>query len=170
MKNILLLFLCLTGFIIRAEAQENRITKNSGFEKTIALIKSNRFLVEVNRAFPLGGKSIDLFSNRGKITVSDSVAQGFLPFFGRAYSFLPGEDGGIHFESKMEKKELKVKDKKKRKHLLYRFTVKGENDTYELLLDISANASCSLSVRSNRKSQISYEGTISPLPSGPSEH
>lgn len=37
----------------------------------------------------------------------------------------------------MEKRELKVKEKKKGKHLLYRFSVKGENDTYELFLDIN---------------------------------
>lgn len=170
MKNIFLLFLCLASLMFTARAQENRKAKDSGFEKTIALTESNRFLIEVNRAFPLGGKPIDLFSNRGKITVTDSIAKGFLPFFGRAYSSLPGEDGGISFDGKMEKRELKMKEKKKGKHLLYRFTVKGENDTYELFLDITANGSCSLSVRSNRKSQISYEGTISPLPSGTPEH
>ena len=118
MKNIFLLFLCLASLMFTARAQENRKAKDSGFEKSIALAESNRFLIEVNRAFPLGGKSVDLFSNRGRITVTDSIAKGFLPFFGRAYSSLPGEDGGISFDGKMEKRELKVKEKKKGKHLL----------------------------------------------------
>lgn len=170
MKNIFLLFLFSTSIILSAEAQGQQKAKESGFEKTIALVESNRFLIEVNRAFPLGSKSVDLFSNRGRITITDSIAKGFLPYFGRAFSAIPGEDGGISFDSKMRKKEVKVKDSKKKKHILYSFTVKGRNDTYQLFLDITSDSSCFVSVRSNRKSQIAYDGIIRPLPGETPEH
>lgn len=127
------------------------------------LVESGRFQVEADKAYPSGGRMVDLFSNRGYLYVRDSVAEGFFPFFGQAYSALIGERGGIEFNSKMERRKLTVKGKRKNKRILYGFQVKGNQDIYDLLLDISAGGTCTTSVRSNRKSYISYSGRIAPL-------
>ena len=161
MKNIFLLLLLSVSFTLQAQ---NHVAKDSTFEQLRTLIESGNFRLEVNRAYPSGGRSVDLFSNRGFVNVKDSVATGFFPFFGRAYSAPLNGEGGIEFNAPMKKITLTVKNKKKNKRILYHFQVKGTNDTYDIYVDASASGSCMVSVRSNQKSHISYSGDVFPLP------
>lgn len=77
MKNIFLLLLLSVSFTLQAQ---NHVAKDSTFEQLRTLIESGNFRIEVNRAYPSGGRSVDLFSNRGFVNVKDSVATGFFPF------------------------------------------------------------------------------------------
>lgn len=160
MKNIFLLLGILSGSLFSLQAQKPDTKNTDAFLRTQALMESGQFCVEADRAYPSGGRTVDLFSNRGYMTVKDSVADGFFPFFGRAYSAPIGNEGGIRFDSPMEKVNLVPKNK----HLLYSFRVRGQNDTYDIFLDVSAGGSCTISIRSNRKSQISYSGEVRALP------
>lgn len=169
MKNIFLLLGILASSLSFLQAQQPDTKNAEAFLRTQALLESGQFYVEADRAYPSGGRTVDLFSNRGYMTVKDSVADGFFPFFGRAYSAPIGNEGGIEFDSPMEKINLVLKNKKKNKHLLYSFRVRGNNDTYDIFLDVSAGGSCTVSIRSNRKSQISYSGEVRTLPAKTSE-
>ena len=62
----------------------------------------------------------------------------------------------------MEKYELTENDKKKR--LTIKFKVKGKDDTYNCILTVSSMENVSLSINSNKRESISYQGTISSLP------
>ena len=129
----------------------------------IVLIESNHFQFELNRVYPQGGQDLSRFNPRGKFVITDSVAKGTLPFFGRAYSLPYGEGGGIEFDGVMKDQSLKIEHKKKRKILIYRFSITAKNDTYQISMEISGGGNCSVNLNSNNRAQISYSGTVSPV-------
>lgn len=159
MRFILILSFLLSLSFVRASESK----KDSQFENIRQLVTSNRFRAEADRAFPSRGKTIDLFSNRGFITLSDSLARGFLPFFGRAYSLPYGDGGGIEFDSTVQNRQILIKDKKKNKTITYRFSVRGKNDLFNITLLITSSGNCTITVQSNQRSSISYSGKIYPL-------
>lgn len=160
MKTI---FLFITFSLLSISVAYPQEKKEREFETIRSLVESNRFKVEVDRALTSGGRNVDLFSNKGYIEVNDSIAKGFLPFFGRAYSVPYGKGGGIEFDNRITEKQLTLPVRKKRKILIYNFTVKGENDTFRITLHISSKGSCSVSVVSSQRSTIHYNGQIQPL-------
>ena len=108
-------------------------------------------------------QDLSRFNPRGKFVITDSVAKGTLPFFGRAYSLPYGEGGGIEFDGVMKDQSLKIEHKKKRKILIYRFSITAKNDTYQISMEISGGGNCSVNLNSNNRAQISYSGTVSPV-------
>lgn len=155
-----ILFILLLGICGSLSARQT--PSGNEFSNPKELIESRNFYVELDRAFPVGGHAIDLFSNRATITVTDSIARGFLPFFGRGYSVSYGGDGAIEFNNTMEDVRLIVKDKKKHPLVIFQFNIKGKDDKYQVILTVTGNNSCSVSVSGNRRSSISYSGKIYP--------
>lgn len=100
---------------------------------------------------------------RGKFVITDSVAKGTLPFFGRAYSLPYGEGGGIEFDGVMKDQSLKIEHKKKRKILFTVFLSPPKTNTYQISMEISGGGNCSVNLNSNNRAQISYSGTVSPV-------
>jgi hypothetical protein len=82
--------------------------------------------------------------------------KGSMPFFGRAYSGAYGGDGGIEFDAAPEEFSI---ESKKDNHIVS-VVVKGKNDTYRLILTVTTSGSASLSINSNNRSSISYQGSI----------
>lgn len=154
-----LLSLAYFGLPLQASSSTDTIR----FGEIRQLTESNRFRIEADKAYPMRGRTVDLFSNRGYLTVNDTVARGFFPFFGRAYSLPYGEGGSIEFDAPVEDRSLKIKGKRKNKTLLYRFSVRGKNDIFRIQLLITSSGSCQISIYSNQRSQISYSGHIYPI-------
>lgn len=81
-----------------------------------------------------------------------------MPFFGRAYSAVGyGNDTGLTFKEKPEKFEIE----KGRKTFQVNVVVKGGNDIFRLFLTVGFEGSASLSISSDNRSMISYQGVIS---------
>jgi hypothetical protein len=81
-----------------------------------------------------------------------------MPYYGRAYSGAGyGGDAGLIFKGKPEKFTV-VKDKK---YYQINAEVKSNNDTYKISLSVGFEGSASLTVISNSRSTISYNGDIS---------
>ncbi len=138
--------------------EERKIEKQ---KQTEALVNSKEFLFTARTAMPQGGRSIDLTTNPGSVKFSPDLIKSEMPYFGRvtgsaAYG---GRDGGMKFEGKPD--EYSVTAKKKGYQVSA--VVKGENDTYRLSLSVSLEGSASLSVTSNNRSVITYNGEISAL-------
>ena len=145
-------------------SKEERAKKDmQAFNKTKELINGNVFKIEIDRVFPISGVDVSRFNPRGYVHVKDSIAEGKLPFFGRAYNIPYGDGGGIEFNSSIQELEQKVINKRKKKLILYNFTVKGKDDTYQLSIQITGGNNCNISLVSNHRAQISYSGTISPI-------
>jgi len=84
----------------------------------------------------------------------------YLPYFGRAFTATPGDanNGGIKFESK----EFTVKQSATKKgNTLLIITPRDTKENYIFNLEIFKNGSGFLSVRSNNRQPISFDGTIS---------
>lgn len=83
-----------------------------------------------------------------------------LPYFGRAFNATPGDakNGGLRFESK----EFSVKQSTTRKgNTLFVIATKDQKESYVLNLEIFKNGSAFLSVSSNNRQPISFDGNIS---------
>ena len=92
-----------------------------------------------------------------KITADSVVA--YLPYYGRSYSApMNPSDGGIKFTSK--KFDYKTK-KGKKGNWSVDLIIKDRNENYRLNFMISENGNGSLTINSNSKQSISYQGYLS---------
>jgi len=156
----LFVLLVITNYSFNIEAQEKKSKKEirqEKFEQTIEMINKGEFKFEARRAFPQGGRSIDLSTNYGFITFKQDNAEGDLPYFGRAYTATYGGDGGIKFDGEMLSQKSDVNEKKQK--LIYTFEVR-DKDNYKVTMDIGYNGSATVSITSNNRSHISYQGDI----------
>lgn len=156
----LFVIVVITSINFTLSAQEKKSKKEikqEKFDQTIELINKGDFKFEAKRAFPQGGRSIDLTTNYGFITLKQTHAEGDLPYFGRAYTASYGGDGGIKFDSEMVDKKIEVNEKKQR--VIISFEVR-DKDNYKVTMDVGYNGNTSVSITSNNRSHISYQGEI----------
>lgn len=121
-----------------------------------ALMESKDFVFDAEKAIPLGYRFVILDRNSYFLNFNTEKVISELPFFGRAYKAPYGVGGGIKFEGKPENIQLE----KKKKSYILKATVKGQDDVYNLLFSVFFNGSTTLSVSSNNRASISYDGTI----------
>lgn len=145
-----------------SQSKKNRKEKQQeAIDKTKQLIDSGTYIFVPDRAYPQGGRSIDLTTNYGFIKIKRDKSIGDLPFFGRAYQIDYGSnEGGIKFEGEMLEKKFETNEKKKK--YTYSFTVK-DRDTYQIHMEIEFEGGAYVNVISNNRSFISYSGRISEL-------
>jgi hypothetical protein len=158
---LILLFVTTTGFSqdkTRSELKEERkIEKQKLIE---AIVNSKRFVFVAQTALPSGMKAIDLSSNHNYIKFQPDLIDSYMPFFGQAYRSVGyGTDSGLIFKGIPEKFSLE----KKQKIFQISIVVKGGTDNFVLTLSIGFEGSASLSISSNNRSTISYQGEISEL-------
>ncbi len=160
----LLLFAPAPPAIAQKLSKEEKARQaEEAFKSIRTLIESRAFQIEINRVFPASGKDVSRFNPRGKISINDTLAKGHLPFFGRAYSLPYGESGGIEFDGKIRDEKIKTIEKKKKRSIVYTFSVTGKNDHYQFTIEAAGGNNCTVSLNSNNRAHISYSGTVSPL-------
>ncbi len=137
---------------------DKRSKKTQAFEQLKVMVKEKPIEFVAERAFPMGYKNMDLFSNPNHLRISGDSVFVYMPYFGRAYSVTPGERGGFHFEGIMLNEELKVDDKKRR--ITLAFLMKEGNDQYQFYLEIAGKENATLNINSNNRSPISYNGNV----------
>ena len=83
-----------------------------------------------------------------------------LPYFGRAFNVNPGDanNGGIRFESK---EFTAKKSTTKKGNTLFVITPRDQKENYVFNLEIFKNGSAFLSINSNNRQPISFDGNIS---------
>lgn len=167
-KMHLFLWGVLLAMVLPAGAQkiskeEKTAQQGKSLAEARALLESRQFDVEILHVYPQGGGDVSRFNPRGKITVKDSVAEGHLPFFGRAYSLPYGEGGGIEFDAPMKNPQVKTEKKKKKQSVTFSFSVPGKGDTYQITIETMGGDGCSVFLVSNNRTQISYSGKIKAL-------
>lgn len=138
--------------------EERKLEKQ---KQTALLVVSKEFVFVAETVLSQGGRTRTLTTNDYTVEFHPDLIKGDLPFFGRAYGGVGyGGDGGIKFEGKP--KEFTI-EKTKKAHEI-KAEVKGENDTYSLLLSVYFDGNANLSINSNNRSPISYRGVIEVLP------
>ncbi|WP_185963120.1 DUF4251 domain-containing protein [Flavobacterium gawalongense] len=162
---ILVLFLSL--IVTASYAQEKskkqlRAERKIEKEKQIAsLVDAKEFVFIGRTALGQGFRSIDLTTNSNYVEFKPDKIKSEMPFFGRAYSGVAygSRDGGLNFEG--SPKEFTVE--KGRKTYQIKTTVKGDTDVYQLFLSVSSGGNATLTINSNNRSSISYNGEIRPI-------
>jgi hypothetical protein len=151
------------------------LTMNSGFsqEKTKKELKEERKLEKQKQTeaminakeFVFVARTANLTTNPNFVKFQPEMIESEMPFFGRSYGAIGyGGDTGLKFKGKPEEFTI-VKEKK---NYQVDAVVNGTTDKYRLSLSVGFEGSASLSITSNNRSTISYQGEIS-APEKPEE-
>lgn len=123
------------------------------------LVESKEFVFVARTAIPQGSRTINL-TTEYTLKFHPDLIKCDLPFFGRAYSGVAyGGDRGMQFEGR----PMDLKIEKKKKSYDIKVNVKGNNDSYFLMLSVYFDGTANLSIISNNRSTISYNGDIEVL-------
>lgn len=152
----------------KAQSEQKPITN---FKTIQSLVDSNRFemvytIATTHNTFylqpttPYSDQNIRIGRDSAFVIVRDSMAAGYLPYFGTGYSFPQTGAKGIVFSNTMIDQTKATRGKGRRQSISYQFTIIGKNDTYKISIDIRHNGQCYLYVNSLRRSPISYVGQI----------
>jgi hypothetical protein len=140
----------------KEQKEEEKLLKQS---QTEVLVNSKDFVFKARYALPMGSKQVDLTTNPNYVKFNPDLMDGYMPFFGTVTSGIGmGGDATIKFKDKPETFNVE----KKKKNFQVDAKVKGENDIYRLSLSVSFEGNASLSVISNHRGTISYQGEIFP--------
>lgn len=160
--KIAIVFFLLTALNLTVSAQQ-KSKKELKQEKELQkqneikeLVNSQNFVFEAQKVTPQGGRLIQLDYNTYFLKFNQENTTCDIPFFGRGYNVAYNGDGGIKFEGKPEN----VKIENKSKNINLRATVRGKNDVYDLMFRIFYNGTATLSVNSNNRAPINYDGII----------
>lgn len=165
MKTKILSLLVLFSIVFTSGFAQEKTKKELKAERllekqklTEALINARDFVFVGHRALPTGMRSVDLISNPNFVKFQPEMIESEMPFFGRAYSGVGyGGDSGLRFKGKPEEFTV-VKNKK---DYQIDVVVNGTTDKFTLYLSVGFDGSASLSISSNSRSSISYQGEIS---------
>ncbi len=161
MKTLKIFFvlLLIVGIGTLSEAQTTKANKKAVRQAAIKKSIDDRiFTFVANQATPLGKGPITLTSTYDLRIKADSVIS-FLPYFGRAY-FDVGynqTDMGVKFTS--TKFDYQVAERKKGGWMI---TIKPADVQHiaSLILNISVDGYASLTISSNNRDVISYDGYL----------
>ena len=163
MKTTVSFFLLLISFVSFSVSGQEKTKKELKQERELkkqneikALIDAQDFVFEAQKTTPQSGRLIQLDYNTYFLKFKADTVTCDLPFFGRAYNIGYNSDGGIKFEGKPE--NIKIENKKNNTNL--KATVRGKTDVYDLMFSIFYNGSATLSVTSNNRAPINYDGII----------
>lgn len=161
MKNVRLLWLLGIVLLIGGQslcAQSKKEKKEQKEKEIKELIESKRFVVDINRAIPMGGRSVALTSPYS-FELSGDSAISYLPYYGRAYSVPYGGGNGLKFEEPMADYTCTF-NKKGVAHI--QFGVRTEEDTYKLGIKVFPNGSTTISFTPINKQSITFYGDLTP--------
>lgn len=163
-KTILGVFLLLVvTFGFAQEKSRKQLRKERQLEdvrQTAILIDSKEFVFVAKRAFPLGFRDVDLTTNPNFIEFKPDFIKSEMPFYGRGYSGIGyGGDAGLRFEGKPSEFTIE----KGKKAYQVNATVRGEQDVFKISLAVFLEGNAILTISSNNRSTISYNGEISKI-------
>jgi hypothetical protein len=164
MKSKFLILVVISCFLSCTILAQDKNKKQLKAEKELqkqkeiqTLIDSKNFVFEAQKVIPQGGRLLNLDYNTYFLKFNEAKTTCDLPFFGRAFRVpFGGGDGGIKFEGIPE--DIQVK--KGKKSYIIKAVVKGKDDVYNLFFTVFFNGGASLSVNSNNRASISYDGEI----------
>ena len=160
LRTLLILVLIVSAGLNAAKAQTTKKEKQAAKEAAIkASVDAKNYTFEANYVLPQRGGGRALTSSDYDLKVTKDTIKSYLPYFGRAYFDVAynSSEGGIKFTS--TKFEYKVTEKKKGGwEIIIRPTDVRNLNT--MTLSISTAGYASLSVSSNNRDYIMFDGYI----------
>ena len=156
---LLLLMCSITLFAQEKSKKQIKEEKKLEKQKQVQTMMNERvFIFTARTALPQGYKTVNLNSNMYTVDFSPAKIVSYLPYYGRAYSGVSyGGDDGLKFEGTPE--DFTVTTGKK--NYSAKAEVKSEKEVYKLMLTVGFEGSATLTVSSNNRSSISFNGEIS---------
>lgn len=151
-----------TTYLDQASLSSAIAKKEFRYNATKAFPLDNNNINNILNSFPGGaggGRLMNLDPGYG-FNLKKDLFSVYLPYFGRAFNVSPGDvnNGGIRFESK----DFNIKQTSTKKgNTLLVITPTDNKVSYVFNLEIFKNGSAFLSVNSNDRQPISYDGSIS---------
>ena len=118
------------------------------------MIEYGRFTIEVDRALPMGGRTVHLTTPYSLEMRGDSAIS-YLPYFGRAYSLPYGGGDGMRFEESITDYQSTF-DKKGTARI--KFVARTKEDTFRFDVQVFSNGSAIISVTPTNRQNITYQG------------
>lgn len=145
---------------IAQEKTKKQLKEEAKLEKqkqVALLVDSKEFVFSPRSVSPQGGRSITLTDVSYSIEFHPDLIKSYLPFFGRGYAGIGyGGDSGMEFEGKPTVYTVE----KNKKAYVIKAEVKGERDSYTIMLSVYFEGNAYLVINSNNRSSISYDGEI----------
>jgi hypothetical protein len=147
------------GFAQEKTNKELKEEKKIEKQKQIAtIVNDTNFVFVARTALPTGMNSVNLTTNPNYVKFYPDLIDSYMPFFGKSYSAVGyGSDTGLKFKGKPD--EYKVT--KTTKVYQIEASVSSTTDKFRLSLSVGFEGSASLTITSNNRSTISYQGEIS---------
>ncbi len=121
------------------------------------LLSSGNFEFIANIMLPSGQAPKDLVGSNYSVTFTPEMIVSNLPFYGRSYSTIAmGKDQGMRFQGAPEN----FKQSKNKNQFEVKTEVKSERDTYKLLLLVSKSGNATLSIATNDRGIVNYQGEV----------
>jgi len=137
-------------------AQSKKEKKEQKAKEVKELLDSGSYIIDVTRALPQSGKSINLTSPYSLELKGDSVVS-FLPYFGRAYSVPYGGGDGLRFSDALTEKNVTF-DKKGTAQITFKSRTKEDNYTFNI--KVFSNGSATINVQPINRQSISFQGEL----------
>lgn len=139
-------------------AQSKKEKREQKEKEVMELLSSGNFSIDVDRALPMGGKSVNLTSPYSLELRGDSAIS-HLPYFGRAYSVPYGGGDGLRFEEPLQ--DYTVTQNKKGTTQI-KFEVRTREDNYTYNIDVFKNGSSTINVQPVNRQSITFHGNLAP--------
>lgn len=165
MKTLILTFFLsfsmLISFAQEKTKQQIKEEKKLAKQKEVeALIDSKQFEFVGDKAYPQGGRTIDLTTNANFFRLKKDSIHSEMPFFGRAYSGVAyGSGGGLDFKGLVKDYSVEKGSKK----YIIKADVRDQSDSYSIFLTVFFEGGASLTINSNNRASINYSGSIEKL-------
>ena len=158
---LLLSFILITSSLFaqektkKQEKEEQRLELQAAIE---AIITSKTFNFQPGTAAAQGFRPVGISSEHNYVRFRPDSIVSKLPFFGQTYGSMAfGGDEGLKFAGVPENFTVT----KKKKNIRVNALVKSEVNVHRLILTVRFNGKATLSVSSNNRSPVTFEGWIS---------
>jgi hypothetical protein len=163
-RTLIIIFTVLIGFGGMAQEQQTRKEKRKEKQQIIAqkvdsIVTSRNYTFTARSANPIAWQSIHLSSNYSLNIQNDSI-KAHLPYYGRAYrADISSIRGGIVIDTLFDDYHIK----KTKGNYKISFNATSTKDNYYFHLTITTSGYASLTINSNNRQSITYNGIIEGL-------
>lgn len=137
-------------------AQSKKEKKEQKEKEVKELLESGRYTIEVDRALPMSGSSVNLTSSYSLELRGDSVIS-HLPYFGRAYNVPYGGGDGLRFSKPTKDRTIEFDEKGTAD---IKFDVRTDEDNYTYNVKVFNNGSATIMVQPTNRQSISFHGNL----------
>ena len=161
MRNIRLFFfvgivLFFGGQSLYSQSKKER--KEQKAKEIKEMIENGRFTIKVDRALPMGGRTVNLTTPYSLEMRGDSAIS-YLPYFGRAYSLPYGGGDGMRFEESITDYQCSFN---KKGTAQIQFRTRSDDDTFAFSVQVFSNGSATINVTPVNKQNITFYGELVP--------